>query len=45
MEEIRVVTDDNRDSNADSVIQSCFDLKNPKSFFYSQVPEVEKLAV
>lgn len=33
MEDIRVVTDDNRDSNADSVIQSCFDLKNPKSFF------------
>ena len=33
MENIRVVTDDNRDSNADSVIQSCFDLKNPKSFF------------
>ncbi len=33
MEDIRVVTDDNRDSNADSVIQSCFDLKNPQSFF------------
>ena len=33
MEDIRVVTDDNRDSSADSVIQSCFDLKNPKSFF------------
>lgn len=33
MEDIRIVTDDNRDSNADSVIQSCFDLKNPKSFF------------
>ena len=33
MEDIRVVSDDNRDSNADSVIQSCFDLKNPKSFF------------
>ena len=33
MEDVRVVTDDNRDSNADSIIQSCFDLKNPKSFF------------
>lgn len=33
MEDIRIVTDDNRDSNADSVIQSCFDLKKPKSFF------------
>lgn len=33
MEEIRIITDDNRDSDADSIIQSCFDLKNPKSFF------------
>lgn len=27
------ITDDNRDSAADSIIQSCLDLKNPKSFF------------
>lgn len=27
------ITDDNRDSTADSIIQSCLDLKNPKSFF------------
>ncbi|MBQ4059490.1 MAG: ATP-dependent helicase [Lachnospiraceae bacterium] len=33
MEEIIAVTDDNRDNNADIIIQSCFDLKKPKSFF------------
>lgn len=27
------IVDDNRDSNADSVIRNCFDLSNPKSFF------------
>ena len=24
------ITDDNRDSTADSIIQSCLDLKNPR---------------
>lgn len=33
MESIHNITDNNRDSNADKVIQNCFDLKNPKSFF------------
>lgn len=33
MEAINNITDDNRDSSADSIIQSCFDLKSPKSFF------------
>ena len=33
MADLCVITDDNRDSNADSVIQSCLDVKNPKSFF------------
>ena len=33
MEAVHNITDDNRDSAADSIIQSCLDLKNPKSFF------------
>jgi len=33
MATIHNITDDNRDSAADSIIQSCLDLKNPKSFF------------
>ncbi len=33
MESVHNITDDNRDSAADSIIQSCLDLKNPKSFF------------
>ena len=33
MADLCVITDDNRDSNADSIIQSCLDVKNPKSFF------------
>lgn len=33
MEVVHNITDDNRDSAADSIIQSCLDLKNPKSFF------------
>lgn len=33
MEEIRNITDDNRDYAADETIQKCFDLKCPKSFF------------
>lgn len=33
MKSIHNITDDNRDSNADKVIQNCFDLNNPKSFF------------
>lgn len=33
MEAVCNITDDNRDSAADSIIQRCLDLKNPKSFF------------
>ena len=33
MEAVHNITDDNRDNAADSTIQSCLDLKNPKSFF------------
>ena len=33
MEAVQNITDDNRDSAADSIIQSCLNLKNPKSFF------------
>lgn len=33
MEAVHNITDDNRDSAADSTIQSCLDLRNPKSFF------------
>ncbi|MGN0604728.1 MAG: UvrD-helicase domain-containing protein [Oscillospiraceae bacterium] len=33
MEAFHNITDDNRDSDADRLIQSCFDLKHPKSFF------------
>lgn len=33
MEAVCNITDDNRDSAADSIIQSCLDLNNPKSFF------------
>lgn len=33
MEAVHIITDDNRDCAADSIIQSCLDLKNPKSFF------------
>ena len=33
MATIHNITDDNRDSAADSIIRSCLDLKNPKSFF------------
>ena len=33
MEVIHNITDDNRDSTVDSIIQSCLDSKNPKSFF------------
>ncbi len=33
MDRIQIVTDDNRDISADEIIQGCFDLKNPKSFF------------
>ena len=33
MEDICVVTDDNRDNAADSIIQNCLNIKNPKSFF------------
>ena len=33
MEAVTNITDDNRDSAADSIIQSCLDINNPKSFF------------
>ena len=33
MEAVQNITDDNRDSAADSIIQRCLDLKKPKSFF------------
>lgn len=33
MEDICVVNDDNRDNAADSIIQNCLNIKNPKSFF------------
>ena len=33
MEIVPNITDDNRDSAADSIIQSCLNIKNPKSFF------------
>lgn len=33
MDAVSSIADDNRDSAADSIIQSCLDLKNPKSFF------------
>lgn len=33
MEAVINITDDNRDSAADSIIQSCLDINNPKSFF------------
>ena len=33
MDEMQNINDDNRDISADEIIQSCFELKNPKSFF------------